>query len=379
MYPRVLDLAKLTKKSSYFLFGPRATGKSSLIKKTLTNAIVIDLLNDDIYDQLVRRPTSLIELISNPKKLVVIDEIQKLPKLMDEVHRLIETQDIKFLLTGSSVRKIRRQGANMLGGRAREIQMFPLTRSELGKKFNLTKYLNYGGLPIIYNSDEPIQDLKTYCKVYLSEEIKMEAAVRNYDRFVRFLETIALCNGQEINYEGLSSDCGIPPRTIEGHIEVLKDTLVAFELLPYLKTKKRKAIQRSKFYFFDPGIAHYFAQKLPMSQGSSDMGVAFEHFLVNEVRAYLAYRRKISLPTYWRSRDSEVDLIIGNELAIEIKFSKTFKPEFASGLQDLREENLISNMLVVGRFQSQGTFDGISYLHYETFLENLWNNQYGLS
>lgn len=216
------------------------------------------------YDHLVRRPEALIEIIKNPKQIIVIDEIQKMPKLMDEVHRLIESKKIKFLLTGSSARKLRRQGGNMLGGRAREALLFPLTWHELGKDFSLLKYLNYGGMPIIYNSLEPLEDLKSYCKNYLNEEIKIEAAVQNYDRFVRFLETMALNNAQELNYEGLSSDCGVPARTLEGYIEVLEDTLIAFELLPFTKTKKRNAVTRSKFYFFDTGIANYLANRLPL-------------------------------------------------------------------------------------------------------------------
>ncbi|GIL18265.1 MAG: ATPase [Oligoflexia bacterium] len=378
MYARILDLLGLTKKTNYFLFGPRATGKSSLIKKVLPKAQVINLLEDAVYDELTRRPGALIEMIDDPRQLVVIDEIQKLPKLMDEVHRLIEDKKIRFLLTGSSARKLRRQGANMLGGRAREANMFPLTRQELGKDFHLIKYLNYGGLPIIYKSGEPIEDLKTYCKNYLNEEIKIEAAVRNYDRFVRFLETMAISNGQELNYEGLSSDCGIPARTLEGHIEILKDTLIAFELLPYTKTIKRKAISRSKFYFFDTGVANYLAQRLPLAEGATDLGISFEQFIVNEVRAYLSYNLKQSRLAYWRSRKVEVDLIIGDQLAIEIKFSKSFKPEFAENLQILREEKQIKNYLVVGRFAVSGQYDGIHYMNYEKFLDKLWSGNFNL-
>ncbi len=335
MYKRLLDLAQLTSQTNYFLFGPRSTGKSSLIALQLPKAQVIDLLQDSVYDSLSRRPEALADMLEDSKKIVVIDEIQKLPKLMDEVHRLIEKRKVRFLLTGSSARKLRRQGGNMLGGRARESLLFPLTWKELGPDFNLTRYLNYGGLPIVYNSTEPIEDLKAYCKNYLNEEIKIEAAVRNYDRFVRFLETMALSNGQELNYEGLSSDSGVPARTIEGHIEVLKDTLIAFELLPFTKTRKRKAISRSKFYFFDNGVANYLSQKLPLSEGTTDLGVSFEQFLINEVRAYLSYKRKHHSLCYWRSRDTEVDLIIGTQLAIEVKFSKTFKPEFMNGLRAL--------------------------------------------
>ncbi|MEY4616712.1 MAG: hypothetical protein RJB66_1672 [Pseudomonadota bacterium] len=379
MFKRALQLKELVLKNSYFLFGPRATGKSFLIASELKGALVIDLLEDAVYDDLSRRPESLEELIKSTSQLVVIDEIQKLPKLMDEVHRLIEKKKIRFLLTGSSARKLRRQGVNMLGGRAREAHLFPLTYHELGNKFNLLKYLNYGGLPLIYKSSEPIEDLRAYCKTYLNEEIKIEAAVRNYDRFVRFLETMAVSNGQELNYEGLASDCGVPARTLEGHIEVLKDTLIAYELLPFTKTLKRKAVTRSKFYFFDPGIANFFAQKLPMPEGSSDLGTCFEQFIINEVRAYLDYSRKLSKLTYWRSRKSEVDLIVGKKLAIEIKFGQKFKPEYADGLMALREEGLIDRYVVVGRFQTAGTYQGIDYMSYKKFLNELWSDKLGLT
>lgn len=378
MYTRTLNLTILTSKTNYFLFGPRSTGKSFLIKTQLPGVLVIDLLEDSIYEQLQRRPESLSELIEKPEQVVVIDEIQKLPKLMDEVHRLIEKKRIRFLLTGSSARKLRRQGGNMLGGRAREAHLFPLTWYELGRKFNLLKYLNFGGLPIIYDSDEPIEDLKAYCKNYLTEEIKMEAAVRNYDRFVRFLESMALSNGQELNYEGLSSDCGVPARTIEGHIEVLKDTLIGFELMPFTRTSKRKAITRSKFYFFDTGVAHFLGQKLPLNEGAIDLGIAFELFIINEVRAYLSYSKKNHSLCYWRSRQHEVDLIIGKSLAIEIKMSKNFKPEFLNGLEALREENLIKEYLVVGRFPQQGISNLIGYMGYEVFLNKLWTHQFDL-
>lgn len=375
MFKRSLQLKALVDKNSYFLFGPRATGKSFLIAESLPGALVVDLLEDAVYDELVRRPESLGEMIKNPSQLVVIDEIQKLPKLMDEVHRLIEKKKIRFLLTGSSARKLRRQGVNMLGGRAREAHMFPLTYHELGTKFDLLKYLNYGGLPLIYQSSEPIEDLRAYCKTYLNEEIKIEAAVRNYDRFVRFLETMALSNGHELNYEGLSSDCGVPARTLEGHIEVLKDTLIAYELLPFTKTLKRKAVTRSKFYFFDPGVANFFAQRLPLPEGSSDLGTCFEQFIINEVRAYLDYRRKLSSLTYWRSRKSEVDLIIGRKYAVEIKFSQKFKPEYADGLIALREEGLHEKYIVIGRFATAGVYQGIEYMSYKKFLNDLWENK----
>lgn len=345
------------------------------MKVQFPEAIVFDLLDDDIYEEFSRRPKALEEKIKSKKQIVILDEIQKIPKLLDEVHRLIESKGIRFLLTGSSARKLRREGANMLGGRAREAHLFSLTYGEIDD-FDLLRFLNYGGLPRIYLSEDPIEDLRAYGRTYLSEEIKAEAAVRNYDRFVRFMEIMALANGQEINYQQLSSDSAVPARTLEGHIEVLKDTLIAFELLPYNKTRRRKATTKSKFYFFDCGVANYFSQRLPMAENSSDLGVSFEQFIIQEVRAYLSYNRIMKETTFWRTKNAEVDLIVGNELAIEIKYSKQFKEEFLTGLLFLKEEKLIKSFLLVGRFPGEGVRNGIRYLNYQIFLKELWSGRY---
>jgi predicted AAA+ superfamily ATPase len=372
MYKRNIDLYSLLKEASYFLFGPRATGKSSLIKLEFSQTKIFNLLDSDTYEELLRRPKALSEKINSDDKIIIIDEIQKLPKLLDEVHRIMEEKNIKFLLTGSSVRKLKSSGANMLGGRAREINLFPLTYSELND-FELFKYLNYGGLPIIWKSKSPRHDLEAYGRIYLVEEIKQEALVRNYERFVRFMETMALSNGQEINYQNLASDSGVPARTIEGYIEVLKDTLIAFELLPFLKSTNRKAVSKSKFYFFDCGVANYFSRRFNLTENHSDIGISFEQFIILEIRAYISYRRLGKSLTFWRSRDYEVDLIIDEEVAIEIKFSKTFKKEYLRGLKALRVESQISKYLVVGRFPSDGTIDEIEYYNFENFLTLLWS------
>jgi len=366
----MLNLKSLLKKNNYFLFGPRATGKSSLIKLQFPEALIFDLLDADVYEVLIRRPKLISEQVKK-NQLVVIDEIQKLPSLLDEVHRLIESKKIQFLLTGSSARKLKRDGANMLGGRARELQLFPLVYTEI-KDFDLIKYLNYGGLPIVYQSDDPIEDLQAYVRIYLSEEIKKEAAVRNYERFVRFLETMALSNGQEINYAKLSSDSGVPARTIEGHIEVLKDTLLGYELLPYQKTIKRKATTKSKFYFFDTGVANFLAERLPMKEGHVEMGWSFEQFIIQEVRAYLSYFRKREKLSYWQSKPYEVDLLIGDEVAIEIKFSKHIKDEYFDGLIALKQEKIFKKFFLVGRFATEGVNEEIHFLNYTHFLNQLW-------
>lgn len=186
---------------------------------------------------------------------------------------------------------------------------------------------------------------------------------------------MALSNGQEINYAQLSSDSGIPARTIEGHIEVLKDTLLGFELLPFQKTINRKATAKSKFYFFDTGVANFLAEKLPLLENHSDIGNSFEQFIIQEVRAYLSYTRKLHKIYYWRSKPYEVDLVIGDDIAIEIKFAKNIKDEHFDGLLALQEENIIKKFYLIGRFASDGKFKNIYYLRYQSFLKKLWNDE----
>jgi predicted AAA+ superfamily ATPase len=375
MYKRKLNLKKISEKSNLFLFGPRATGKTSLIKQTFKEAVVVDLLDYDVYERLSRRPKQLSELIDFKSDLIVIDEIQKLPILLDEVHRLIEEKKNRFILTGSSVRKLKRDGANLLGGRAREAHLFPLSYSEIND-FELLKYLNVGGLPLVYKSEDPYLDLRSYSRTYLAEEIKAEALVRNYDRFVRFLETMALSNTQELNYQNLASDSSVPARTIEGYIEVLKDTLLGFELMPYSKTVKRKATTKSKFYFFDCGVANFLAERFDLNEKSSDIGHSFEQFIINEIRMYLSYSQSLKKMSYWRSKKYEVDLIIGDELGIEIKFSKVVKDDFFEGIHALNEEKKVKKFILVGRFANNGQIEkNIEYMDYAYFLDLLWSGK----
>ncbi len=369
-YERRLDLKKLLAKNSLFLFGPRGVGKSFLIRETLLGLKTYNLLDDEVFDKLMRRPKAIEEELASGTRTVVIDEIQKLPKLLDEVHRLIEERGIRFLLTGSSARKLRRGGANLLAGRAWESHLYPLIRNEIDQ-FSLDRYLNVGGLPRVYLSDEPREELKAYVRTYLMEEIKAEALVRSYERFVRFFEAIAQSNGKEINYQNLSKDSGVPVRTIEGYIEVLRDTLVGFELLPFTKTVTRKAVSRSKFYLFDVGVANYLKGLEKIVPASSDFGDAFEHFIITEVRAYSSYSRRDLKLQYWRSKDREVDLIFGSS-AIEIKSTERIRDEDFKGLKALRQEKLLKNYFLVSRSKNEGVTDNIRYLHYETFLAELW-------
>ncbi|MCG2726818.1 MAG: AAA family ATPase, partial [Elusimicrobia bacterium] len=241
IFQRLINFKELFKLNSFFLFGPRGTGKSFWMRYSLPNVKMFDLLDADVYGRFLRRPRQLGEELSSSDTLVAIDEIQKLPALLDEVHRLIETRNIKFLLTGSSARKLRHSKVNLLAGRAWEAMFFPLCSREI-PTFDLIRYFNRGGLPRVWSSLSPAEELKNYARLYISDEIRTEALVRKMDNFVRFLDIMALQNGKEMHYSNISSDAGVPARTVENYIQILKDTLIGFEVLPFLATRRRKAI-----------------------------------------------------------------------------------------------------------------------------------------
>lgn len=372
-FQRFFDLKKNLVRNSFFLFGPRGTGKSYWIKKTLEGVPLFDLLDSDVYDRLMRRPRQLSEEIAPGEKLAVIDEIQKIPRLLNEVHRLIEERNIRFLLTGSSARKLRRGGANMLGGRAWEASFFPLTSAEI-PGFDLLKYVNRGGLPKVYLSKFPEEDLKAYARLYLNEEVKAEALTRNIENFVRFLDVLALSNGREINWQNLASDAGVPPRTIENYISVLKDTLMGFELSPFRATKTRKAITRSKFYFFDVGVVNHITKRTPISAGNPAFGDAFEHFIIMEMRAFLGLTGKDVPLQFWRTKNGfEVDLVVGNELAVEIKSTRQVAPRHLRGLRALGEEGLVKNHAIVSLDPVSRDMGGaVKAIFWQDFLKRLW-------
>ena len=227
MYKRQLNLMALLRKKSFFLFGPRSTGKTTLVKQSLPQAKMYDLLDANTYRSLIKNP-QILEEENQKNQIVIIDEIQKLPNLLDEVHRLIEKRSFRFLLMGSSSRKLKRKGVNLLAGRAWKAELFPLTWQEI-PKFNLIHYLNRGGLPQIYDSSDYKEELNAYISLYLREEIQHEALSRNIQAFAEFLDSIALSNGQEINYENFSKDLQVSPGTLKNYIQILDDTLLGFK------------------------------------------------------------------------------------------------------------------------------------------------------
>ena len=379
MVPRVLNISELLKKRSYFLFGPRATGKSTLVRIALPQARVYDLLDGETFQRLLKRPALLAEE-TQADTLIAIDEIQKMPALLDEVHRLIELRKQRFLLTGSSARKLRRGAANLLAGRAFQAELFPLVRREV-KDFDLLSYLNSTGLPEFCGSDLAGEFLRAYVGTYLKEEVQAEALVRNLAGFSRFLEVVALCNGQEINYASLSSDCAVPARTLEGYFSILDDTLIGFAVPPFLRSTQRKAVTRKKYWLFDVGVVNNLTRRGRVEVGSELFGRAFEHFIALELRAWLSYSRHDLPLQHWRSSSKfEVDFVVGDKWAIEVKGTDLVTDKHLKGLRALKEEGLVPTLGIVSLDPAYRlTADGLHIWPYELFLFQLWDGSLGAS
>lgn len=374
--PRLLDVGCLLKKKSIFLFGPRSTGKTTLIEHQLPGAHIYNLLDTRLFSRLVKDPGLLAEETAGDKRIVVIDEIQKLPALLDEVQRLIVERHQTFLLTGSSARKLKRGAANLLAGRAWRADFFPMTSHEI-PKFDLALYLNRGGLPHIYFGENPSEELENYVALYLKEEIQSESLIRNLPSFAFFLDAIALSNGEEINFESFGRDCGVSPGTVKNYIQILEDTLIGFSLPGFVKTRKRKAISRIKHYLFDVGVVNTLCRRGEIRPRSELFGKAFEQFIIQEVRAYLSYRRRKLPLSYWRSLSQyEVDVVVGTELALEIKGGSQVREDDLKGLRALKEEGLIRDYAVVSLdSEERKTSDGIRIYPWEKFLQLLWKDR----
>jgi len=375
---RILQLAPLLVMKSFFLFGPRATGKTTLIRQQLAEtATIIDLLDSRYYLRLSSAPHELESIIAaTPADIIVIDEIQRIPELLNEIHRLIESQNLTFLLTGSSARKLRRGKANLLAGRVWTARMFPLIYREI-TDFNLERYLQYGGLPAVYLSEHPEEELDAYVNTYLKEEILAEGLIRRLPPFSRFLKTIALANGEMINFTKLANDCQVPPSTVTEYVGLLEDTLVGFLLPAWTESKKRKAIKTGKFYFFDPGITHMLAGTESLDRNSNLYGKSFEQFICMELRAYLNYRRKKLPLTYWRSKSGhEVDFLIGARTAIEVKASRKISKNDLKGLNYLKEEGVFQNLILVSQDPVSTLTDSILTVPWHKFLSDLWKDKF---
>ena len=378
--PRCLDLERLLARRSVLLFGPRQTGKSTYLRRQLAGAItrVFSLLDQGLLTAVLADPTRIrqeIEARNLRDTVICIDEIQKCPPLMDEVHLLIEERGLRFLLTGSSARALRRKGVNMLGGRGSDRVMHPFSWSELRGRFSLDRALNHGLLPPHYLADEPDEGLASYVDRYLTEEIAAEGLARNLPRFARFLQTASTTNAQILNYSNVARDAQVPRQTVVQWYEVLRDTLIAFELPAWSRTVRRKAIETAKFYFFDTGVVRALRRLPPVSEASADFGAFFEHYVFLELRAWIDYRRPRTPLACWRSRSGyEVDFILDDRVAIEAKAARRVQQKHLRGLRALAEERLVRRSIVVCREDRPRIERGIEIQPLEFFLATLWED-----
>jgi predicted AAA+ superfamily ATPase len=372
---RLVDIEDLLAKKSHFLLGPRQTGKTSLIHHKLKDVRVYDLLDSEIYLTLSRNPGRIAEEIQPQDRIIVIDEIQRLPELLNEVHRIIESHGIHFLLTGSSARKLRRGGINLLGGRARTKYLHPLNYKELNKRFDLLRAIECGLIPSIYFSEDPRADLQAYAGSYLQQEILAEGATRNIPAFSRFLHVAALCNATIVNFTNVASDAQVARTTVHEYFEILKDTLILYELPAWRKSKKRKPLASSKYYFFDVGIVSVL-QGREFRVGAPEFGEAFETYLMHELKCYSDYVSGERL-WFWRSTSGfEIDFIIGDHTALEIKAKRNISGNDIKALRMLSEERKLKRYICMSMESRRRKVGNIDIIPYEEFLNLLWDKAF---
>lgn len=377
MYIRKLNIED-EKEFSFFLWGARQTGKSTLLKYLFPDSLLFDLLLSDVFEQLHRNPSTLREtvLALKPNTPVIIDEIQRIPVLLNEIHWLIENTATKFILSGSSPRKIIRKGENLLGGRALRFELLPLSFSEI-PHFDLVKALNGGLLPRHYKSKNHRKVLASYIGSYLQDEIIAEAKLRNISSFSRFLEIAALTNGEMINYTNIASECGVSSPTIKEYFQILSDTLLGRFLPSFQHKPKRRVIRAPKFYFFDIGVANYLSKQFSIEPGSYAFGKAFEHFIYLEIYAYSKYSGKDFPISYWRTASQlEIDFVLGqHEVGIEVKSSIHVIPRHLNGLLAFSEEYNVNKLIVVSRDPYPRLINNVLILPWKEFLTKLWNGE----
>ena len=365
---------------SFFLWGPRQTGKSTLLRRTYPAARWIDLLKSEEFRRYVARPESLREEIqaagADRKQQIVIDEIQKAPALLNEVHWLMEHYNLSFALCGSSARKVKRGAANLLGGRAIRYELYGLTASELGAEFDLQRMLNHGYLPRIYQGSRPGRMLDAYIADYLKEEVAAEGLVRNLPTFSDFLDVAALSDGQSVNFSSIARDCGVSNQSIKNYFQILEDTLLAKWLPAYRKRPKRRVFSAPRFYFADVGVVNRLARRGELQPGTEDYGKAMENWVFHELSAFLRYHEHEAKLSYWRLASGiEVDFIIGDmQVAIEVKSSERIHSDHLKGLRSIIVDHPgIARRIVVCREpRLRKTNDGIEIMPAEEFAKRLW-------
>jgi predicted AAA+ superfamily ATPase len=350
-----------------------------LLKQLFPHAPYYDLLLSDVFERLSRHPQLLREdLLANPplRTPVIIDEVQLIPQLLNEIQWLIVNKGFQFILCGSSSRKLKRRGGNLLGGRALRYELFPLASKEI-PDFNLLRALTHGLLPRHYLAKNPIPLLQAYVGEYLKEEIAAEASARNIPAFGDFLQAAAFSNGEIVNYSNIARECGISSPTVKEYFQILIDTLIGRNLQSYRKRPKRRVLHAPKFYFFDLGLTNFLLKRDKIQIGSESFGKAFEHFILQELIAYSHYSGKNFPVSYWRTASQlEVDFILGeHEAAVEVKSTKNVATNHLTGLKAFREEYKTKHSMVVSMDPKPRLVNNILILPWEEFLRRLWDGK----
>lgn len=351
MYRRIFDIENRLDEAM-FLFGGRQTGKSTLLKERFPKAVFIDLLKSDVRNRFKQHPEEFRERLLRypPETLVIVDEIQKVPDLLDEVHWLMVEKGLWFILSGSSARKIKKSGANNLGGRAIPETLFPLVSAEI-PDFDLERAVQNGMIPRHYVVANARNRMRAYIDLYLKEEIVEESLVQNADEFVRFMEVAAIMDGEILNYENVASDCEVSANTVKAYYKILVDTLLGFEVPAYRKVIKRKLYKAPRFYYFDVGIANHLTKRYHLAPRTPEYGHAFEHLIIQEIVAYLGYTNSDEELTYWHTYENlEVDAVIGDaRVAIEIKSKEHIDHDDKKGVTEFAKEHPDTRQIIVSR------------------------------
>jgi uncharacterized protein len=376
---RTLDLAPLLAETTVFLLGPRQTGKSTYVREQLGSQISLtfNLLDRALLLRLLADPSEMrqeIDARGIRQGVVCVDEIQKCPQLLDEVQLLMEERGLRFLLTGSSARKLKRAGTNLLGGRGRDRRMHPFSYWEVREHgFDLLRALNHGLIPGHYFASDPDDALESYVNRYLTEEVAAEGISRNIPAFARFLQVAATANAQLVNATSIGSDAQVPRQTVQSYFQILKDTLLGYELEPYRKTVSRKAIGTPKFYFFDTGVVRVLRRLRLITPANTEFGEFFEHFIFLELRAWIDCKSPRTSLHFWRSTSKfEVDFLLDECVAIETKATSRATDKHLKGLRALAQEGGMKRLILVCQEQRPRRLDGIEILPWKMFLEELW-------
>ncbi len=364
--------------SSTFLFGPRGTGKTLWLKTNYPDAIYIDLLDSSIALRLTAQPGRIAEFIPlEYTGTVIVDEVQKIPELLDEIHKLIESTPIQFILTGSSPRKLRKLGTNLLAGRARTRNSFPLTAVELGKAFDLEQMLKYGHLPTLYDDRKnviPEDYLSSYVQTYLKEEILQEGLTRNIGGFTRFLEAASFSQGEVLNISGVAREAAINRKVVEAYFDILEDLLIAVRVQVFQKKAKRRMVQHPKFYFFDVGVYRTIRPKGPLDAPEEIDGAALETIVLQELRAWISYNHLDLSIYYWRTTNGqEVDFVLyGAEglIALEVKRSNRFDRKDLKGLKAFKSDYPSARCILLYGGKENLYYDDLEIIPMEKIIRN---------